>query len=167
MNSSDGHIPSITLRDVQPRDLDAFFAYQNDPQACAMAMVKPRTREVFQTVWEKVFQERQNRDSGIVAKAILADDELCGSIGCHRRGELLAAGYMVGRPFWGRGIASRALTLFLVEVTRRPLHAWAAASNLASLRILQKNGFAVLDCKPSAETERFVACDEVHLVLEA
>jgi RimJ/RimL family protein N-acetyltransferase len=51
--------------------------------------------------------------------------------------------YWLGRPFWGRGIASRALALFLELVQERPLFARAAKDNIASVRVLQKSGFII------------------------
>ena len=52
-------------------------------------------------------------------------------------------GYWLGRPFWGRGVASRALVDFVSQIPRRPLHAYVAKSNVASIRVLEKCGFAV------------------------
>ena len=49
--------------------------------------------------------------------------------------------YWIGRAFWGKGIATAALKLFIEELEIRPLHARAAADNLASIRVLEKCGF--------------------------
>ena len=45
------------------------------------------------------------------------------------------------REFWGKGLATRALQELSGEVTRRPLHAWVVATNVASIRVLEKCGF--------------------------
>ena len=42
-------------------------------------------------------------------------------------------GYWIGREYWGKGVASRALALFLMEVDERPLHAYVATHNAGSL----------------------------------
>ena len=39
-------------------------------------------------------------------------------------------GYWIGRRDWGRGIATRALALFLERVTTRPLYAFVAVNNV-------------------------------------
>ncbi len=52
-------------------------------------------------------------------------------------------GYWLGREYWGKGIATRALSLFLDQVTARPLYAYVAKHNLASIRVLQKCGFTI------------------------
>jgi RimJ/RimL family protein N-acetyltransferase len=54
-------------------------------------------------------------------------------------------GYWVGREFWGRGIATRALAAFLDEVSERPIYAGVADTNLASIRVLEKCGFTVAE----------------------
>jgi RimJ/RimL family protein N-acetyltransferase len=52
-------------------------------------------------------------------------------------------GYWIGKEFWGRGIATRALALFLAEVSERPLYASVATSNVGSIRVLEKCGFTI------------------------
>ena len=52
-------------------------------------------------------------------------------------------GYWIGRGFWGRGVATRALAEFLRLEARHPLYAGVARHNAASLRVLQKCGFRI------------------------
>lgn len=52
--------------------------------------------------------------------------------------------YWIGKPYWGRGIATAALRAFLLEVTARPMYARAAKDHLASLRVLEKCGFTIV-----------------------
>jgi hypothetical protein len=40
--------------------------------------------------------------------------------------------------------ASRALALFLAEVDERPLHAYVAAHNAGSIRVLEKSRFRIM-----------------------
>ena len=47
---------------------------------------------------------------------------------------------MTRRPWWGRGVATRALALLVDEVSVRP-HAYVAAHNVGSIRVLEKCGF--------------------------
>ena len=44
----------------------------------------------------------------------------------------------------GRGIATKAVGLFLEEFTERPVRARAVADNVSSIRILEKYGFTVI-----------------------
>src|SRR5215218_9325330 len=46
--------------------------------------------------------------------------------------------YWIGRSYWGKGIATDALTAFLAVERSRPLHARVASDNVASRRVLEK-----------------------------
>ena len=109
------------------------FAFESDPAWRAMAMVKPRSAAAFDAVWAKIFQDWAAGATEVVQKVILADDVVCGTIGCRMQGDRCVVGYGLGQAFWGRGIASRALALLLAEELRRPLYATAAANNAASI----------------------------------
>ena len=70
--------------------------------------------------------------------------QLAGSVLSFLREDQREVGYWLGRAYWGRGIATRALTAFLGELPTRPLFARAAKDNRASLRVLEKCGCVVL-----------------------
>jgi RimJ/RimL family protein N-acetyltransferase len=74
-------------------------------------------------------------------------------------------GYWIDRAHWGLGLAHRALTMLLREVTKRPVIAAAATSNVASLRVLRKCRFVVERVHLAPATERYPACEEAVLVL--
>ena len=74
--------------------------------------------------------------------------------------------YWIGRPVWGRGIASQALELLLKLVPARPLHARAASDNIASLRVLQKARFAIIGIENSYAPGRNRDIEETILRLE-
>jgi RimJ/RimL family protein N-acetyltransferase len=52
-------------------------------------------------------------------------------------------GYWIGRDFWGKGIATQALSLFLTEKKTRPLYAHVVKENIGSRRVLEKCGFSL------------------------
>jgi RimJ/RimL family protein N-acetyltransferase len=156
----------VTLRPVEPADLDRLFEIQADPEACRMAAVLPRTRAAFDGAWAKIFADRST--TGL---AIIADGALAGSIGCFKQegagGAMVdSVGYWIAREHWGRGIATRALTLLVADVKVRPLFARAARSNGASVRVLERCGFRLLHHQHSPATERYLACEEAVLRLD-
>ena len=178
----------VSLRAVEIADVPTLFSYECDPAWCATAKVKPRPWDVFEAVWTKIIRERANAANSprvaiagpspadeaipaapaLVQRAILVDGTLCGSIGLHLHDGRPALGYGLGPAFWGRGIASRAVSLLLAEggpMAQRPLHAQCAASNLASIRILLKHGFAVVERRTAPETDRTLAREEVRFIL--
>jgi RimJ/RimL family protein N-acetyltransferase len=155
----------VALRDVTTSDHDVLFAFQADPDGCAMAMVKARSREAFDATWERIGEQVARGERGVVAKAITLDSVLCGSIGSLVNEGELSVGYTIGKAWWGRGIATRALGLLLEQMRERPVHATTAASNVASRRVLEKNAFVAISSQWSPETERYLACEEVKFVL--
>jgi RimJ/RimL family protein N-acetyltransferase len=119
-----------------------------------------RTWTAFDAHWAKVL-----RDPTLTAKAILLGEVLVGTVSCFWRDGQANVGYWVGREHWGKGIASRALELLLLEVPARPLYAHVATSNGASLRVLRKCGFVVERVRVSPATDRHPECEEAVLVL--
>jgi len=97
--------------------------------------------------------------------SILAEGEVVGSVSWFKSDGQDMVGYWIGRDHWGRGIATRAVALLLEHVSARPLHARAARHNGASIRVLEKCGFRATGFEASPETDRFLACEEVTMVL--
>jgi RimJ/RimL family protein N-acetyltransferase len=151
----------VLLRPTTPADLPALFAQQRDPLSNEMAGTKPHSEEAFFKVWEGIFKNPQ-----VVPRVIVEGERIVGAINCFQREGLDMIGYWIDKPHWGRGIATRALTLFLGELKRRPLHATAARSNAASIRILERCGFRLTGYHMGEETDRYVAREVATFVLE-
>jgi RimJ/RimL family protein N-acetyltransferase len=124
------------LRDVRDDDLEVFFEQQREPEGVAMAVFPAREREAFDAHWSRVLATDSN-----VVRAIEVDGEVAGNIGSWEQDGRRLVGYWLGREFWGRGLATAALTEFVQELETRPLHAWVAATNVGSIRVLEKCGF--------------------------
>ena len=141
----------VMLRGVIEADLLIFFEHQRDPQAVAMAAFPSRQREAHMAHWAKIMA-----DPSTFLRTILSDGQVAGNIVSWDGSEGREIGYWVAREFWGQGIATRALALFLDEVQVRPLYAAVARHNVASRRVLEKCGFVVVSAagvlpEPSAE----------------
>ena len=126
----------ITLRDTVAADLDVLFTQQLDPEALRMAAFPSRTRDAFMTHWTRVLQ-----DSATMTSTILVDDAIAGYVTSWVDDGTWKVGYWLGREFWGRGVASRALSQFTSQISFRPLTACVAIGNAASIRVLEKCGF--------------------------
>lgn len=128
----------LVLRPVTEADLPTLFEQQRDPQAHRMAAFThrdPDDRAGYLGWWARVLANEAVR-----ARAIEVDGALAGSVICWPDDDALEVSYWLGRAFWGRGIATAALTAFVAEVGR-PFVARAASDNLGSIRVLQKCGF--------------------------
>ena len=129
---------TILLRDVIQSDLPIFFEQQLDPVANQMAAFPARDREAFMAHWIRILADESN-----ILKTILYDAQVAGNIVSWEQSGAREVGYWLGREYWGKGIATRALAAFLEQVTTRPLYAYVAKHNLASIRVLEKCGFII------------------------
>ena len=129
----------IRLRDVIESDLPIFFGHQADPQSVAMAAFPARDWQAHFAHWKKAMADQTN-----ILKSILVDGEVGGNLVSWDDSGKRQVGYWLGREFWGRGIATAALQLFLEQVKTRPLYAHVARHNRASRRVLEKCGFRVI-----------------------
>jgi RimJ/RimL family protein N-acetyltransferase len=130
----------VRLRAVTEDDLPIFFEHQRDPVANRMAAFPPRERDAFLTHWGSIL-----RDASGVVRTIELDGDVAGNVclfGFEGRREV---GYWIGREFWGRGVATRALSAFLHEVEERPIYAGVTETNVASIRVLDKCGFTAVE----------------------
>lgn len=137
------------LRAVEPADLPELFEHQLDAEAARLAAFPSREREAFLAHWTKVLANPAN-----AARTIVHDGRVVGHIGAWTdpgSGDRLV-GYWIGREHWNRGIASAALVQFLVLETTRPLAAYVARHNPASIRVLQKCGFVLASKEPGTES---------------
>lgn len=128
----------IQLRDVIEADLPIFYEQQLDPEATQMAGFPSRTREAFMSHWNKIVA-----DPSIQIRTILFNGEVAGSIVCFEQLGEREVGYWLGKEYWGKGIATRALKEFLKIIGTRPLYAHVAKHNLGSKRVLEKCGFMI------------------------
>ena len=74
-------------------------------------------------------------------------------------------GYWIDREYWGKGIATKALSRFLCQVTERPLCALVARHNTASIRVLEKCGFAIVELRRGSADARGPVVEEFTLKL--
>jgi RimJ/RimL family protein N-acetyltransferase len=102
----------------------------------------------------------------IDTRAILFDGKIAGHVVCFIKEEKRQIGYLIDRKFWGRGIATRAMELFLADLSERPLYASTSWDNLASMRILEKCGFARSGKTRSYGNARGCEIEEILWMLE-
>ena len=142
----------ILLRDVTEDDFAIFFEHQLDPDATRMAAFPARDRDAFIAHWARILS-----NDTIIKKTILFDGQVAGNVVCFGQAGEREVGYWLGKPYWGKGIATSALSQFLGHVQARPLYAHVAKHNVASLRVLQKCGFTITGedkGPPDADGER-------------
>ena len=152
----------ISLRAVTEDDLPVFFQHQCDPEAVRVAAFThedPEDHDAFRAHWARVLA-----NPAIVPRTILVAGACVGHLAAFERDGTAEVTFWIDRAWWGRGVATRALALFLHEFPRRPLQARTASDNGGSLRVLERNGFRVIG------TDRYHAhgrgCEIPETILE-
>ena len=92
----------------------------------------PADRAAFMAYWAKILA-----DHSVIKRTILHDEQVAGNIVSFEWDGKREVGYWLGKEYWGRGLATRALLEFLTVVKTRPLYAHAAADNVDSIRVLE------------------------------
>lgn len=144
----------VRLRAVEDSDLDVFFGHRADAEAAEMAAFPAPDRERFDAQWATI-----RRDETVVVRTVLAGGVVAGSLNSWLDDGRRLVGYWIGREHWGHGVATQALTLFLGELPDRPLHAYVAAHNTGSIRVLEKCGFRR---DPAQEAQAPVPADGIE-----
>ncbi|WP_043628873.1 GNAT family N-acetyltransferase [Nonomuraea candida] len=127
----------VRLRDVTEADLEVLLEQEHDPEAQRRSRFPAREREAFMRHWKTNILG----DPAVFVRGVTVGGELAGNLVAWWEGERRFIGYWFGRAFWGRGIGSRAMELFLGEERVRPLYADPFHGNTASVRLLEKHGF--------------------------
>jgi RimJ/RimL family protein N-acetyltransferase len=150
------------LRAVIDEDLPVFYRQQADPESVRMAAVASRDEPAFMAHWRTTVLARPEP---IVPTIVSPDGAAAGHVVCFELDGKPMVGYWIGREYWGQGLATRALQALLEEVARRPLYAIAACHNIASLRVLEKCGFVVIERRSVPDAALGIAVDEAVLEL--
>jgi RimJ/RimL family protein N-acetyltransferase len=136
----------IQLRPVQDEDLDTFYDQMRDPEAVQMAAFTaddPDDRPAFDAHMARVLSRPD-----VTMRSIIVDGELAGHVAGFAVGDDTEVTYWLDRSWWGRGVATRALSLLLELVPVRPITARAASDNAGSLAVLRKVEETVLRLDP-------------------
>lgn len=152
------------LREVRDEDLAVLFEQWADPVAAHMAAFTApdhMDRGAFERRWSRL-----RADETMIARVIVVDGEVAGSIGSWGGPDEREVTYWIGRSYWGKGIATDALDAFLTVDPSRPLHARVAHDNVASRRVLEKLGFRVVATERSFAEARSGDIEEFVLRLE-
>lgn len=151
----------VELREVRDEDLPIFFAQMQDREANWMAAfmaADPADAAAFAAHWARI-----RADPDVTNRAIVREGRVVGHVASFVQEGDTEITYWIGREHWGQGVATAALSAFLAVVATRPLHARAAADNLASLRVLAKCGFRPVGSDRGYANARGAEIDEVVL----
>jgi RimJ/RimL family protein N-acetyltransferase len=151
------------LREVRDSDLPHFFEHQADPEASYMAAftaADPSDRDAFDRHWAWI-----RSDHSVTIRTIVVGGRVAGHVAAFERAGEPEVTYWLAKEYWGRGLATWALSTFLRSFGVRPLKGAAAADNHASIRVLEKCGFKHIGKERGFANARGEEIEEVILVL--
>jgi [ribosomal protein S5]-alanine N-acetyltransferase len=143
------HTPSenIELRQWTERDIDQLNGLANNAKIFRyMTDGFPFPCDVTRAA---AFIDRANNSTTSMIRAIEWRGKVVGGIGLHLQSDIYRynaeLGYWIGEPYWGKGIATKAVSMMcnwgLDHLDIQRIYARPFASNLPSQRVLIKSGF--------------------------
>ncbi|PZU39195.1 MAG: GNAT family N-acetyltransferase [Microbacterium sp.] len=129
----------IELRPLDDDDVDAVFEMMRDPEAVRLAAFTAQHPDDRPSFDEWMSRHRTAPD--IEFFAVTENGGFAGTAALFTVDGEREVTYWLARHAWGRGIATAALRLLIAFEAERPLFARVASHNLASLAVLEKNGF--------------------------
>src|SRR2546428_1084317 len=155
----------ILLRDVAETDLPIFFEHQRDAAAnylAAFTARDPNDKDAFAAHWKRILN-----DATVVVKTIVFEGRVIGNVAkfVDREFGKPEVTYWIGKETWGRGFAAKALSRVLRDLQVRPIHGPAAKENVASIRVMEKCGFAISGYGKGFASARGKEIEEVILEL--
>lgn len=130
---------SISLRPTTELDLELLFQFQLDHEGCYLAAFMPVDYNNKAKYIEKYTTLINNPT--VHNQTICLDNIVVGSIAKFVLNEEAEVTYWIDRKYWGKGIASEALRIFLEIEKTRPLYGRVAFDNFGSQKVLKKCGF--------------------------
>lgn len=160
-----GDDTAVWLRDVVESDLERFVELPPEPAGEQQVGTTPPETGEKETYWS--FWHGPLGDPGVLKKSILYQGQVAGYLLYFNQFGEQEVGYWLRRDFWGRGIATQALRLFLQEITARPIYGRADQHNLASIRVMEKCGFRRYGLRQGYSRRQGQEVIEVFLRLDA
>ncbi len=130
---------NIVLTKTVKEDLEVFFEFQLDEEACYLAAFTPKDRTDKAAYIEK--HAKFLSDPTITNLTIKLNDQIVGSVAKFMMEGEAEITYWIDKKYWGQGIATIALTELLKLVTTRPIYGRVAFDNYGSQKVLEKCGF--------------------------
>ena len=129
----------MILKPTTVDDLPSLFQFQTDAEANHMAAfnsANPSDEEAYMKKWSALVV-----NPNIRMRTIWVNDAIVGSVVHFAIMGETNVSYWLGREYWGKGIASKALQEFVNNAPTRPLFARVAFDNVGSQRVLEKCDF--------------------------
>ena len=138
----------LTLRHLEPEDLDALATIQADPEVMRFFPSGPRSRDLTERDLTRCIATQAEHGFSLWATIDRASGSLIGRCGLlpQQLGGVqeVEIAYLIARSHWGRGLATEAAQAIrdhgLHQVGQKRLVSIIHRDNIASQRVAEKNG---------------------------
>ncbi|MBQ8278472.1 MAG: GNAT family N-acetyltransferase [Roseburia sp.] len=140
----------IDLRERTEKTVAIYFEKAQDAEIKRVLPQKAQTLEEALADYRQTLKE----DATSYGRTIWADEKYVGDIWCYcinldEEPNAMLSYCIFEKEYWQQGVATEALKLFLEEIVEKfqleTIGAFTYASNLASIRVLEKNGFQMME----------------------
>ena len=129
----------IILRPTVTADLDTLFQFQIDKEGGYLAAFMPKNPTDKLSYINKY--TKLLNDETVNHQTIILDKNIVGSVSKFIIEGDTEITYWIDRKYWGKGIATKALEIFLSLESSRPIFGRVAFDNFGSQKVLEKCGF--------------------------
>jgi [ribosomal protein S5]-alanine N-acetyltransferase len=150
----------LLFRDHEPADLDAYCDMEADPEVRRYVGGAPRPRDAAERKFREGLRKPSADRMSMWATVLKLEGRYIGRCGVYPHftsdGRIIAGegtlGFYLARAYWGRGLATeagRALVNFgFIELGLSRIVTAVQVGNNASVRVLEKLGFALVRTEP-------------------
>lgn len=151
---------NITLRPSIVEDIEKFFEFQLDTEAnylAAFSAKDPNDKKAYLEKYTKLLH-----NPTVNMQTIVRGNTVIGTVTKYEIDGDAEITYWIDKPFWGQGVATKALQMFLELERKRPIFGHVAFDNFGSQQVLEKCGFVKIGTEKGfanarqSEIEEFV-----------
>lgn len=132
----------IELTKTTHEDLETLFEFQTNKDGIWMAAFMPEDpmdKEFYMNKWTIIVANPE-----INMQTIRLQNKIIGSVAHFEINGETNISYWLDQPYWGKGLTTLALKMFVNQAVKRPLFARVAFDNYGSQRVLEKCGFKTI-----------------------
>ncbi len=144
----EGESMQIELRDRTIENVKIYFEKTSDEE---INWLFPRGVSTLKEAMEN-YKKSLSPQANSYGKTIYVDSNYIGDVWCYcieknETPEAMISFCIFDKSFWGKGLTTKAVSLFINEVCKKyqlkTIGAFCYSDNLASIRVLEKNGFTL------------------------
>jgi len=157
-------MPNLQLRPSVAEDINHFYTYQLDPEANYLAAFTAKDPQDKAAYLEK-YTRLLNLPT-VNMQTIIMNNTIAGTVTKFEINGEAEVSFWIDKQFWGQGVATKALQMFLEIETTRPIFGHAAFDNFGSQKVLAHCGFIKIGVSKGFANARQAEIEEIVFKLD-